>query len=106
MNAATHLGVNYKDNLVANRNTNFNALRTLFDITQKLILKQKHEIRHVSTIDWQFTPLDGIYFATIELSKAKKHVCSDSVFLFGKDAGTSGRHGEVDRSASIFPGVQ
>ena len=40
-----------------NNNDNFETLKTLFDITQKLILIRKHEIRHVSTIEWHFTLL-------------------------------------------------
>ena len=30
---------------------------------QKLILNQKHEIKHISTIEWQFTHQDEIFFA-------------------------------------------
>ena len=48
MKAAIHLGENYKDNLFIHRNTDFEALKPLFDITQKLILEQKHETKHVS----------------------------------------------------------
>ena len=51
MKAAVHLGEDYNENLVAYRNTNFDALKTLFDITRKLILNQKHEILNVSTIE-------------------------------------------------------
>ena len=38
MVAAIHLGENYNEHLIAFRNTNFDALKTVFDITQKLIL--------------------------------------------------------------------
>ena len=38
MKAAVHLGENYNDNLFTFRNTNCEALKTLFDVTQKLIL--------------------------------------------------------------------
>ena len=82
MNAAIHLAENYKDNLFTNRNTHFEALKTLFDITQKLILNQKHEIRHVSSIQWQFIPWMRstlLHGKVIKLSKAKVHVFSDSV---------------------------
>ena len=40
------------EKLATHKNTKFEALKTLFDITQKLILKQKHEIKHVSTVEW------------------------------------------------------
>ena len=56
MKAPILLGEDYNDSLVTDRHTNFEALKTLFDITKKLILNQKHEIKHVSTIEWQFAP--------------------------------------------------
>ena len=74
MKAAIHLGENSNDNLVTFRNTNFEALKTLFDITQKLILNQKHDIKHVFTIEWQFTPWMRstlLHDRVIKLSKAK-----------------------------------
>ena len=51
MKAAVHLGPNYRENWIADRNTNFDALQTLFDITQNIILEQNHEILNVSTIE-------------------------------------------------------
>ena len=87
MKAAIHLGENYRDNLFTCRNTNFEALKALFDITQKLILNQKHEIRHVSTIEWQLTPCMRstlLHDKAIKLSKAKVNVYSDSVLFLGK----------------------
>ena len=56
MNAAAHLGQNYTEFLIAHKNTNFDALKTLLDITQKLILDQNSEILNVSKIEWHFTP--------------------------------------------------
>ena len=56
MMAAIHLGEDYSEILVAYRNPNLDALKALFDITQKLILDHKHDIKQVSTIEWQFTP--------------------------------------------------
>ena len=50
MKAAIHLGENYENNLFTYRNTDFEELKTKFDITQKLILEQKHDIKLVSTI--------------------------------------------------------
>ena len=87
MKAAIHLGENYNENLFTYKNTNFKALKTLFDITQKLILNQKHEIRHVSTIDWQFTRWMKStlqHDRVIKLWKAKVHINSDSVRCLGK----------------------
>ena len=56
MKAAVHLGQNYNENVVTYKNTKFAALKTLFDVTQKLLLNEKHEMLNVSTIVWHFTP--------------------------------------------------
>ena len=56
MKASVHLGHYYNENLVACKNTNFKDLKTLFDITQRLILEQSVEILNVSTMIWRFTP--------------------------------------------------
>ena len=83
MKAAIHLGENYNHNLVTNKNTNFEELKTLFDITQKLILNQKHEINHVPTIELQCTPLmrlPVLHDKVLKLSKAKVRVYSDRVW--------------------------
>ena len=55
MNVAMHSGENYNENLIVRRNPHFDELKTLFDITQKLILKQNHEILNISTIERHFT---------------------------------------------------
>ena len=47
MKAAVHLGHNYNANLVTFRNTNFEELKMLFDITRRLILHQDFEILNV-----------------------------------------------------------
>ena len=56
MKAAVHLGQHCNDNLVTSRNTKFEELKTLFDITQRLVLDQDFEILNVSSIEWTFTP--------------------------------------------------
>ena len=38
MKAVVHLGQNYNENFVAYRNTNFDELKTLFEITQRFDL--------------------------------------------------------------------
>ena len=82
MKAAIHLGEDHNENFVTYRNTNFDALKTLFDITQKLILKQKHEILNVSTIEWQFTPV--LHYKVLKWANAKVHVYLDSVLCLGR----------------------
>ena len=52
MKADIHPGPNYVEDLEENRNTNFEELQNLFDITQKLILNHQAEILNVTTIDW------------------------------------------------------
>ena len=52
MKVAIHLGPNYAEHLEVYRNTNFEELQNLFDITQKLILDHQAEILNVTTIDW------------------------------------------------------
>ena len=54
--ASVHLGPNYNENLEVCRNTNFEELKTLFDITQQLILGQNFEILNVTTIEWTHSP--------------------------------------------------
>ena len=41
-------------NLEVHRNNNFEELKNLFDITERLILKHGAEIVNVSTIEWTF----------------------------------------------------
>ena len=53
MKAADHLGPNYKENLVVCKNTNFEELKNLFDITQRMILEDDAEILNISTIVWK-----------------------------------------------------
>ena len=82
MKASVHIGQNYYENLVIYRNTNFDALETLFDITQKLILDQDFEMLNVSTIEWTFSPWMRStlqHDKDTEWAKAKVHVHSDSV---------------------------
>ena len=56
MKAAIHLGLDHNANLFTYKNADLEELKTLFDITQKLILEQKHKIKQVSTIEWHVTP--------------------------------------------------
>ena len=88
------------------RNTNFEALKTLFDLTQKLILNQKHEIRHGSTIEWPFATWSEIYISYMKkyssCQKQRYMSISDSVLLSGQDAQTSRSHGKVERTSLTF----
>ena len=46
MKAAVHLGPNYKENLEVYRNTNFEELQNLFDITQRSPVKTTECLPH------------------------------------------------------------
>ena len=87
MKSSVHLGLQYQENLTAYRNTDFEELKTLFDITQRLIVEQSFEILNVSARTWSFTPWKRstlCHDQVIKWAKAKVHVYSDS-FLSGKD---------------------
>ena len=87
MKAAVHLGQHYNENLITYRTTNFEEHKTLFDITQRLILNQDFEILNVSSIEWTFTPWMKstlLHDKVIKCGKAKVHVYSDSVLCLGK----------------------
>ena len=51
--ASVQLGPNYNENVEVFKNTNFEELNNLFDITQRLILEHEAEILNVSPIDWK-----------------------------------------------------
>ena len=92
--------------LVAFRNTNFDVLKTLFDITQKLILNQKNEILNVSTIEWQFTSWMRstlLHDKALKLAKAKVFVYSDTFLCPRKMHGHPEAKEKWEGSASIFP---
>ena len=74
-------------NLRTTKNTDFEQVKVLFDISQKLILDHKSEIFGISTIEWNTTPwmrTTLLHDRATELSKAKVHVYSDSVLYLGK----------------------
>ena len=87
MNAAIHLGPNYLANLEVCKNTNFEEIQSLINITQKLILEHSEEILNVNTIDsasplWTRSVLS--HDQVIQLRKAKVRVYSDSVLCLEK----------------------
>ena len=86
MKAAIHMGPNYSEILEKDKNTNFEELQNLLDITQKLVLYKQGEIRNVSTIEctslaWTRSSL--AHDQAIKWSKAKERVYSYSVLRFG-----------------------
>ena len=51
MKAAIHLGPNYLTNQEVHKNTNFEEIQSLFNITQKKVLDHSEEILNVNTIE-------------------------------------------------------
>ena len=51
MKAAIRLGPDYTENLEIYKNTNFEELQSLFDITQKLLLYKQDEILNAKMIE-------------------------------------------------------
>ena len=87
MKSSVHLGLQYKDNLVACRNTNFEELKTLFDITLRLIVEQSLEILGVSTMIYTFSlwmRSSQCHDQVLKWAQARVHVYSDSVSCLGK----------------------
>ena len=81
MKAAVHLGQDYQQNLCTTEDTDFEKVRTLFDISQKLILDHKDEIFGISTIELNTVPCIRttlLFDKAMNLSKAKVHVYSNS----------------------------
>ena len=90
MKAAIHLEPNYLANLEVlevYRNTNFEEIQSLFNVTQTLILEQSDEVLNVHTIEstshsWTRSTL--AHDQVIQWTTAKVRVYSDSVLCLGK----------------------
>ena len=84
--AAAHLGQDY-ENLRSTKNTDFEKVTQLFDISQKLILNHKNDILGTSTIASDTIPsmrTTLLHDRAVKLSKAKVHVFSDSFLCLGR----------------------
>ena len=55
MKSAIHLGLEYDENLIACQNTNFEGIKTLFDIILRLIVENSFEILNLSAI-YDYSP--------------------------------------------------
>ena len=93
MKAAIQLGPNGVEILEVYKDTNFEELKNLFDVTQRLIWEHEIEILIVSTIDWKASSWMIsmlVHDQVIKWTKANVHVHSDSVVSFGKMQDHSG----------------
>ena len=62
MKAAVHLGLDYEKNQFITKNTEFEQFKTMFDITKKLILEQRHEIERDHNDRMACCPFEKIHF--------------------------------------------
>ena len=102
MKAAVLLGHKYNDNSVTNRNTDFEELKTLFDISQRLILDQDFEILNVSSIELKFTPWMRSTYTTWQSNHGRKqrYTSTQIQFFVWKDARAFRSQCKVERSTS------
>ena len=87
-----YLGQDYQDILRTTKNTDFEQVKTLFDISQNLAQYHKSDIFGITTIEWNTIPrmrTPSLHGRAIKLSKTKVHVYNDSVPFSWKDSRTS-----------------
>ena len=87
MKAAIHFGPCHLANLEVHKNTNFEEIQSLFNITQKLVLELSEEILVVNTIDSAFPSWTRSVLSrdqVIQWTQAKVLVYSDSVLCLVK----------------------
>ena len=87
MKAAIHLGPNYLTNLEIYKNTNFEDIETLFNITQKSKLEHSEEILKVKPLESSSPSLTRSVLShdqAIKWEKAKVRIYSDSFLCEGQ----------------------
>ena len=87
MTASVYLGPNYIEHLEVYRNTNFEELKNLFDVAQRLTLDHEAEILYVPPIDWtapSWTRFALTHDQAVKWTNAKSTRLLDSVFCLGK----------------------
>ena len=87
MKAATHFGPDYLANLEVYKNTNFEEIESLLNITPTVILEHSEEILNVKPLEssspaWTRSMLS--HDQAIKWTKAKVRVYSDSVLWKAK----------------------
>ena len=82
--ASVHLGSGDTEKLEVYRNTHFEGLQNLFDVTQRLILEHHVEILKVSPVDWTAPSWTRSALTRDQvITWTKVHVYSDSVLCLG-----------------------
>ena len=87
METVVDFGLQFQENLINHKNTNFEELKTLFDITPTLIVEQSFEILNLSSMIYTFSPWMRstlCHDQVIKWAKVKVHVYSDSALWLRK----------------------
>ena len=88
LQASVFMEKNYSDNCHSIKNTEDLTMKQMFDIFEKLITEQSHEIYGMSTINWEHSSWKYLSLVgdeqVISLLRKKVYVFSDSVLCFGK----------------------
>ena len=87
MSTTLHLGLEHDQKLSACQNTNFGGIKTLFDVSLRLIAENSVNIQNLSTMMYGFSPWMRMTLCHVEVirwAKAKVHVYSNSVLCLGR----------------------
>ena len=87
MKAATHLGPNFKSNSEIYKNTQFEDIESVFNITQKLVREHSEEILNVKCLEYSspsWARSGSANDQALDWAKAKVCVYADSVFCVGQ----------------------
>ena len=103
--AAVHLGSNYIENFEVYRNTHFEELQNLFDITQSLTLDNQSEILSVSTIDSKASSWTRSTLTHDQVTKWTKGLLRFRLVL-GEDAGAFRSEPKMECSTRRISTVQ
>ena len=106
MKSLVHLGPEHQQNRIACRNTNFEEIKTLFDITLRLIVNISFEILNLSTMTndfylWMRSTL--CHDQVIKWAKAKVHVYSDLVLCLLRISHLSKANTKWKEQTHCFP---
>ena len=109
MKAAIHLGPNFKSNSEIYKNTKFEDIESVFNITQKLVREHSEEILNVKCLEYSSLSWTKSVLANdqaIKWTEAKVCVYADSVLCVGSMKDTPGAierwKGQVEGTQVVF----
>ena len=105
MKAAIHLGPNYLANLEVYKNTNFNEIQSLFNITHKLTLEHSEEILNVNTIESPTSSWTKTVFSHDPVDTSKSTCLLRFRSMLGKDEWKHRCNYEMGRSSGRIQNV-